>query len=120
MKKAQRELKEVLAGARQIVIRVRGRKTGRAYSYPVWFVLEGSRLYLLPVHGTETQWYRNLLRHPAISIAARGANATLRGKPIRRAAAVKAVIRKFGQKYKARVVRKLYFKFDAAVRVQFA
>lgn len=37
-----------------------------------------------------------------------------------RPAAVKAVARKFGQKYKARVVRKLYFKFDVAVRVQLA
>lgn len=117
MPRPQKDLKEVLAGARQIVISVRGRKTGRTHSCPVWFVLEGRRLYLLPVRGSETEWYRNVLRNPAIGITARGAKAKLRAKPITRAAAVKAVIRKFGSKYKARVVRKLYFKFDAAVRV---
>lgn len=117
MAKAQ-DLKQALAGARQIVLSVHGRKTGRTHSYPVWFVLEGNRLYLLPVRGSDTQWYRNLLRNPAITIAARGVKATLQGKPLTRPSAVKAVIRKFGQKYKASVVRKLYFNFDAAVRVQ--
>jgi hypothetical protein len=27
----------------------------------VWFVLEGQKLYLLPVKGSETQWYNNVL-----------------------------------------------------------
>lgn len=120
MAKAQKDLKVVLAVARQIVISVRGRKTDRTHSYPVWFVLEGRRLYLLPVHGSYTQWYRNLLRNPAITISARGTTVKLRAKPITRSAAVKAVIRKFGSKYKARIIRKLYFKFDVAVRVQLA
>ena len=62
----------------------------------------------------------NLLRQPAITLTVRGASATLRGTPITRPAGVKGVIRKFGRKYKARVVRKLYFNFDAAVRVQLA
>ena len=118
MPKAQKNLKEALAGARQIVISVRGRKTGRTHSYPVWFVLEGNRLYLLPVHGSDTQWYRNLLRNPVIGIAVRGTTAKLRAAPIARSATVKAVIRKFGSKYKARIIRKLYFKFDVAVSVQ--
>ena len=70
------------------------------------------------MHGSDTQWYRNLRRNPGIEITARGTTAKLRGTPVTRPAAVKAVIRKFGSKYKARVVRKLYFKFDVAVRVQ--
>ena len=128
MARAQENLKEILAATRQIRISVRGRKTGQTYSYLVWFVLEGRRLYLLPVHGSDTQWYRNLLRNPAIEITARARASTrlgtttakLRGARVTRPAAVKAVIRKFGEKYKARIVRKLYFKFDAAVRVQLA
>jgi len=113
-------LKDRLAGARRIEISVVGRKSGRTRSFPVWHVVEGSRLYLLPVRGSETQWYRNLLRNPAISIAARGLRAKLRAAPITRPAAVSSVIRKFGRKYKARIVRKLYSKFDVAVRLNLA
>jgi hypothetical protein len=54
-------LKDRLARYRQIKISVTGRKSGRAISIPVWFVLEGEKLYLLPVQGSDTQWYKNLL-----------------------------------------------------------
>ena len=43
-----------------------GRKSGRTISIPVWFVLEGEKLYLLPVHGSDTQWYKNVLQNPLI------------------------------------------------------
>ncbi len=43
------ELKDRLARYRQIKISVIGRKAGRTISIPVWFVLEGEKLYLLPV-----------------------------------------------------------------------
>ena len=124
MAKAHEGLKERLAPPaagqaplRQIEISVIGRKSGRRRSMPVWFVLEGSRLYLLPVKGSDTQWYKNLLRHPRIRISARGQKGEFRAAPITRRPAVAAVIRQFGRKYKARIVRKLYFKFDVAVRV---
>ncbi len=38
-----------------------GRKSGQTISIPVWFVFESDTLYLLPVHGSETQWYRNVV-----------------------------------------------------------
>jgi hypothetical protein len=33
--------------------------------------LEGEKLYLLPVQGSDTQWYRNVLQNPTIRIDAR-------------------------------------------------
>lgn len=74
-------LKERLACYRQITISVIGRSSGRTISIPVWFVCEGNKLYLLPVQGSDTQWYKNLLRHREIGISARGveANATALG-----------------------------------------
>jgi hypothetical protein len=48
-----------------------GRKSGRTISIPVWFVLEGENLFLLPVEGSDTQWYRNVRRNPSIQIDAR-------------------------------------------------
>jgi hypothetical protein len=56
------DLKERLARYRQIKTSVIGRKSGKTISIPVWFVLEAENLYLLPVQGSETQWYKNVLR----------------------------------------------------------
>ena len=46
-----------------------GRKSGRTISIPVWFVLEGEKLYLLPVQGLDTHWCKNVLRNPQIALA---------------------------------------------------
>jgi hypothetical protein len=55
-------LKERLSRCRQIKISVIERKSGKTISIPVWFVLEGDKLYLLPVQGSEPQWYKTCLR----------------------------------------------------------
>ena len=47
----QNELKDRLTRYRQIKLSVIGRKSGRTITIPVWFVLEGEKLYLLPVQG---------------------------------------------------------------------
>lgn len=109
------ELKERLSRYRQIKLSVIGRTSGETISNPVWFVAEGETLYLLPVHGSDTQWYKNVLRNPAIRIEARGAEAELRAKAINKSEAVKSVIEKFREKYGAGDVKKYYSKFDVAV-----
>ena len=111
-------LKERLRRYRQIKLSVTGRKTGRTVSIPVWFVLEGEKLHLLPVKVSDTQWYKNVLQNPAIRIDARGAEAELRAEPITDSAAVKSVIEKFREKYGAGDVKKYYSKFDVAVVVE--
>ena len=50
-------LKERPVRYRQIKISIIGRKSGQTVLIPVWFVMEGQKLYLLPVQGSETQWY---------------------------------------------------------------
>jgi hypothetical protein len=62
------DFKKRLARYRRIKITVIGRKSGRTISIPVWFVLEGEKLYLLPVQGSETQWYKNVIQNPSIRI----------------------------------------------------
>jgi hypothetical protein len=56
------DLQERLCRYRQIKLSVIGRKSGRTISIPVWFVLEDEKLYLLPVQGSDTQWYKNVLQ----------------------------------------------------------
>jgi deazaflavin-dependent oxidoreductase (nitroreductase family) len=110
-------LKERLARYRQVKISVIGRKSGHAISIPVWFVLEGEKLYLLPVQGSETQWYKNVLKNPSIRIDARGVEAEFRAKPVTDAKSLKSVTEKFREKYGAADVKKYYSKFDVAVVV---
>jgi deazaflavin-dependent oxidoreductase (nitroreductase family) len=108
-------LKDRLAHYRQIKLSVIGRKSGKMISNPVWFVLEGNKLFLLPVNGSDTQWYRNVLKNPSIRIDARGEIAELRAQTITESKMAKSVIEKFREKYGAGDVKKYYSKFDVAV-----
>jgi deazaflavin-dependent oxidoreductase (nitroreductase family) len=111
-------LKDRLTRYREINIAVTGRKSGRAISIPVWFVSEGEKLYLLPVQGSDTQWYKNVLKNPSIRIDARGGEAKLQALPITDVTGVSSVVEKFRAKYGTGDVKKYYSKFDVAVVAQ--
>jgi deazaflavin-dependent oxidoreductase (nitroreductase family) len=111
-------LKDRLSRFREIKISVTGRNSGRTISIPVWFVLEGDKLYLLPVQGSDTQWYKNVLKNPSIRIETRDGEAKLQAVPITDAKAVSSVVEKFRDKYGASDVKKYYAKFDVAVLAQ--
>ena len=111
-------LKDRLSRSREINISVIGRKSGRTISNPVWFVLDEDKLYLLPVQGSNTQWYKNLLKNPSIWIEAGGTKAEFKTIPISDATRVSSVVEKFRGKYGASDVKKYYSKFDVAVLAQ--
>jgi hypothetical protein len=118
MPRAKDDLRDRLARYRQIKISVIGRKSGKTISIPVWFVLEGEKLYLLPVQGSETRWYQHVLHNPWIQIGARGEEAEFRAVPVTGAEAVSLVVEKFREKYGAKDVKRYYSKLDVAVLVQ--
>jgi deazaflavin-dependent oxidoreductase (nitroreductase family) len=108
-------LRDRLSKSSEITITVSGRKSGRSISIPVWFVVEGDKLYLLPVKGSDTQWYKNVLKNPKTRIDPGGAEAELQVVPITNPKEVLAVVEKFRKKYGAGDVKKYYSKFDVAV-----
>ena len=108
-------LKDRLSRFREITITVTGRKSGKHISIPVWFVLEDNTLYLLPVQGSDTQWYKNVLAKPNLQIEAHGARAELAITPITEHKRVSSVTEKFRTKYGAADVNKYYSKFDVAI-----
>jgi deazaflavin-dependent oxidoreductase (nitroreductase family) len=110
-----RELKDRLARYRQIRIGVVGRTSGQIIYRPVWFVFEGDTLYLLPLQGSDTQWYKNVLQNPSIRIVARGAEGEFRATPVTNAKEVNSIVEKFREKYGASDVKKYYSNFDVAV-----
>jgi len=115
---AKNGLKERLARYRQITLSVIGRKSGKTISIPVWFVLEGQKLYLLPVMGSDTQWFKNVLKNPRIRISARGEESEFRAVPLTDPKTVASVVEKFREKYGSKDVKKYYSKFDVAAEVE--
>ena len=111
-------MKDRLSRYREINLSVTGRKSGKTISQPVWFVSDDDKVYLLPVRGSDTQWYKNVLKDPSIRIDARGADAELQAVPVIDHTRVSSVVEKFRAKYGAGDVKKYYSKFDVAVVAQ--
>ncbi len=111
-------LQDRLSRDSEINITVTGRKSGNSITLPIWFVWDDGKLYLLPVKGSDTQWYKNALKNPAIRIGARGAEAEARAVPVTDAKGVSSVVEKFRSKYGADDVKKYYSNFDVAFVAQ--
>ena len=108
-------LKNRLSHSSELNLTVTGRKSGRPLTIPVWFVMENDTLYLLPVHGSDTQWYKNVLENPSIRVEARDANAAFQATPVTDSSRVSSIVEKFRSKYGVANVKKYYTKFDVAV-----
>ena len=77
----------------------------------------GDRLYLLPVTGSDSAWFKNILNNPRITISAKGQNGEFTAEPVQDPNIVASVVDKFRKKYGASEVKKYYSKFDVAVIV---
>lgn len=108
-------LTDRLSHNREIKLSVTGRRSGKTITNPVWFVTDNGKLYLLPVSGSDSQWYQNVLKNPQIRVDACGVEAELCVKPLTDSSAVKSVVEKFREKYGAGDVKKYYSKLDVAV-----
>jgi len=106
---------QALEGSNEVEIGFQGRRSGKTYRTPVWYVLEGRTILLLPVSGSKTSWYRNILEKPRLSLRAGGREITVPVKPLTEKGAVKAVVEKFRAKYGAGEIKRYYTGLDVAV-----
>ena len=111
------ELKSALQNANEVELTVTGRKSGRESSRPLWFVEEGEKLLLLPISGSDSNWYRNIRKTPTIGLAADSAEFHGDAKPTEDPSAVDHVVEAFSAKYGADRVKEYYPKHDVAVEV---
>lgn len=95
----QADFRTALDGTNEIEITVTGRTSGRSLTYPVWFALGGDRLYLIPVKGLDTEWYKNLRKTPTIRLTARGKTFTTSARFLTDQAQLDRVLEKFRDKY---------------------
>lgn len=117
---AEDDFAKALKRRREISITVTGRRTGRAVTIPVWFISDESAIWLLPVSGSDTQWYRNLEKDRAIAIQAGDARRDLRARLLKEEQAVSTVIEQFREKYSPEEIKRYYTRLDVAVQVPLA
>ena len=108
---------KALTATVEIDLIVTGRKSGRTSSRPVWFVQEEKKLYLLPVAGTSTNWFKNILVNPTIQITVQGKMLTAKSIPMTEPDKVKVVVEKFKRKHGPEEIKKYYTNLDVAVEM---
>jgi hypothetical protein len=111
------ELKSALQDANEVDLTVTGRKSGNQSTRPIWFVLEGDKLLLLPVGGTNSGWFRNIQKTPTVGLRADGAEYQADAETTEDPAAVEHAAEVFGEKYGADKVKAYYPNLNAAVEV---
>jgi deazaflavin-dependent oxidoreductase (nitroreductase family) len=111
------DIKEVLQDKNEVDLTVTGRRSGEESTRTIWFVEEPDRMLLLPVSGSDSNWYRNIEKTPDVRLAANGAELSATARPIDDAAKVADVVEKFRGKYGADQVAEYYPKQNAAVEV---
>ena len=105
-----------LQNASEITITVTGRSSGRPISLPIWFALDGDKLYLLPVKGSDTEWYKNVHKTLTLRLEARGKALTATVRILTDQAQLDQMLELFRNKY-GRNVKSYYPKYDVAVEV---
>lgn len=111
-------LNDAFDKADEIEMSVTGRESGQEIPRPVWFIREGNILYLLPIHGSDTNWYKNVRKNPNMKISVSGGEKiTRKAKTITDTNKVKDVVEKFRAKFGASDVKKYYTKLDACVEL---
>lgn len=110
------DFRTAVQGSNEIEITVTGRSSDLPISLPIWFAVDGNTLYLIPVKGSETEWYKNLRKTPSIRLQARGKTLTAHARFLTDQAQLDQVLEKFRDKY-GRNVKSYYPRYDVAVEV---
>lgn len=108
---------QALRGREEISITVIGRRSGRRITLPVWFVTARGTLWLLPVRGSRSQWFRNLVVNPTITVHAGRPRTTTMARLVRNRRTVQGVVAKFRRKYSPQEIREYYSRFEVAIAV---
>jgi deazaflavin-dependent oxidoreductase (nitroreductase family) len=94
-----------------------GRRSGRESTRPVWFVRADEKLYLVPIDGTDSDWFRNLLAKPTVRLTVGGHELRTSATLITDGERVAEIVAAFRAKYGQANFERHYPKPDAAVEL---
>ena len=110
---ASMEFLEALKSTSEVELTVK--RSGRWTTRPVWFVVDGATVYLLPVFGTDTKWYMYVIVDSEIELSVGGKKVRAEARPVLDPEKLADVIDRFRSKYGD--LKRYYKKLDAAVTV---
>src|SRR5208283_2559394 len=108
---AAMEFLEALKSKREVELTVK--RSGKWTTRPVWFVVDGATVYLLPMYGTDTKWYKYATANPEIELSVRGKKLRAEASPVLDAQKLADVTNRFQSKYGD--LERYYRKLDAAI-----
>jgi hypothetical protein len=109
---AAMEFLEALKSTAEVELTVKS--SGRWTTRPVSFAVDGATIYLLPMYGTDTKWYKYATANPEIEPSVRGKKVPAEARHVD-ARKLVDVIDRFRSKYGE--LEKYYGKLDAATAV---
>jgi hypothetical protein len=110
---ATTEFLEALKSRSEVKLTVK--RSERWTTRPVWFIVDGTTIYLLPVYGTDTKWYKHVTVNPEIELSIRGKKVRAQARPLLDAQQLTDVINRFRSKYGD--LERYYRKLNVAIAV---
>jgi hypothetical protein len=107
------EFLDVLKSRSEVELTVK--RSRRWTTRPVWFVVDGATVYLLPVYGTDTKWYKHVTANPEIELSVGGKKVRAQARPLLDAQQLADVTNRFRSKYGE--LERYYRKLDVAIAV---
>jgi len=110
---ASKEFLEALKSASEVELTVKG--AGKWTTRPVWFAVDGATVYLLPMYGADTKWYKHVTVNPEIELSVKGKGVRAQARPLLGAQQLADVTSRFRSKYGE--LERYYRKLDVAIAV---
>jgi len=107
------EFLETLKSASEVELTVK--RSEKLTTRLVWFVIDGATIYLLPMYGSDTKWYKYAIANPEIELSVRGKKARGEARPVLDAQKLADVISRFRSKYGE--LERYYRKLEVALGV---
>jgi hypothetical protein len=89
------------------------KRSGRWTTRPVWFVVDGATIFLLPMYGVDTKWYKYATANPEIQLSVKGKKVRAEARLVLDAQKLADVIDRFRLKYGE--LERYYRKLDTAI-----
>jgi uncharacterized pyridoxamine 5'-phosphate oxidase family protein len=110
---AATEFIEALKSRSEVELAVK--RSGRWTTRPVWFVVDATTVYLLPMYGTDTKWYKHVTANPEIELSVNGKKVRAQTRSLLDAQQLTDVTDRFRSKYGQ--LERYYRKLDVAIAV---
>lgn len=82
-----------------VVLTTIGRTSGDPHRVTIWFVVDGGRLFLQSGKGGKTDWYRNLLENPDVTLNFEKRQIEGKARPVDDPEEAKRIHERFRDKY---------------------